>query len=229
MNTTTDNANTVTVNHFHAYNPAAVPDVPEGRRLVKCLYRADADGNASKENAYIMAPDHITADAVIAHWDELQDYVVSYLQGVEDSWIKEDHKAGVTGLADIGFTMDKVIAALEAKGAGTRLNKEQVESWFDSKASDKILALVSASWGYPDNAEQLTEEQLLKLVAVGEAYKSKFAGLANPKANYLPEEAKRLRNALIKAELDDSGLGARFAKRLEKMETASADDLLAAL
>lgn len=228
MNATTDTNNAPEIVSFHKYDAKNTPDVPFGKRLVTVLYRENKDGEKAGENSYMLVPDHITEEAVKARIDDLAPYVVAMLQKEEDRIVAIDHRAGVTGLAAFGFTLDKIIASLEANGAGTRLTKEQAEGWFDNVAADSFKKLLSERYGYAGKA-QLSDNEREKLAVSIATLRAKYAALAGTKTFYIAEEAKILTNALEAAGLSESGLGKRFHGKLVEMQQTKVDDMLSAL
>ena len=201
-----------------------------GYRLVKCQYKVPTSGknkgHAAAENSYIAIPNHITVDAVTKRVSDLAPIVVAYLQEHENVMIKKDHVAGTRRLSDSSFTLDKVIADLEASGIG-RLNKEQIDNWFDSVA-DKFAVAFAEQLGY---STEPSEQELENLIAISDVFKSKFGALSSPKTSYIPTEAVKLGKYITSAgtEVAASGVGSRLLARLSGMKEQKESDLLAAL
>ncbi len=220
---------------YSAYDSQLPITVPEGMRLVKCLYKENRKtGTKAGENSYILVPEkHLDESVVVAEAARLAPYVSMFLQDVEDKLIKAHHTAGGIGFNDSWLGLDKILEALEDAGQSNRLNKEKIESWYDSAVLDNLALAFSEKLGIDMTGSgelEPTEAELEKLAAVTGAYKAKFASLASGKTVYRKEEAELLQRALVVAGVDKTdSIGARFYARLEGMKAATVDNLLLAL
>lgn len=213
---------------FYPYDSALASTYaePDGTRLVKCLYKANAEGKKVAENSYTLVPTgHITEETVAERIAELAPYVVTFLQEWEDKAIKEQHKDGVTRIFTEYLTMDKVLAALEESEAGARLNAEKIGKWFVDTIQDSLLLAFMDKLGITD---QPTPDQEARLATVLDAYRKKFESLASGKAFIKEADCKAMILVIQTAEAAETTLGRKFIARLEGMK-AKEDDLLLAL
>ena len=221
-----------TENNLHTFKPydsqLAIP-VPDGQRLVKCLYKTNLKtGKIAGENSYILVPEkHLDEDVVVENVAILAPYISAYLQSVEDGIIKEHHKNGGKGFSDTFLSLAKILESLDAAGQGSRLNKEKIENWFGSEMMDKLMVAFADKMGV--DLLQPTDAEIEKLAQVTGVYKAKFASLASGKTCYKKEEAELLQKALEVTEVLDTPLGARFNIRLEAMKSVTSNDLLMSL
>ena len=215
---------------FKAYDAQLSIPVPEGERLVKCLYKTNMKkGTVAGINSYITVPEsHLDEKIVIEQVAILAPYISAYLQSVEDGLIKEHHKNGGKGFGDSFLSLAKILESLDAAGQGSRLNKEKIESWFASDMSENLMVAFASKMSI-DLAGEPSEAELDKLIQVTDVYKAKFASLASGKTHYRKEEAELLQKALEVTKVLDTPLGARFNIRLEAMKQSTSNDLLMSL
>lgn len=205
---------------FHEYDSQIALSDKKGCRAVKCLYKTNSKtGVVAGKNSYVYIPDSITEESIGENIDALLPYFISYLQEKEDSIVKDLHKSGAVTVYPTNVGMEKVIALLEASGEGSRLNKEKIESWFDAEIAELLLAAFSEKTGLPADSE--------KVITVVSVYRTKFASLASPKVHMRKEECETLQKALEVVGMNDSGIGAKFMGRLERMKVADSELLLA--
>jgi hypothetical protein len=191
----------------------------EGTRIVKCLYQVSKTGaNAGKkvaENSFVRIPTkHISEEMIVARIAELTPYVLSYLQSIEDSIIKEEHKSGLLNLYVDGLSIDKIIEALEASEAGARLTKDKVNEWFTLEVRDNLVLLFSDKMGLGDNP---SEQELDKLGNIIAAYRKKFESLAGGKSAIKEEDCIAMIAVIKSCEADKSIIGSRFIAKLDKL------------
>lgn len=205
-------------------------ELPEiaGTRTVKVLYRNDPKLPAKdqKQSVYVRIPSgHITEQVVAANIAELAPHVVTWLQGLEDAAIKEEHKSGLLSVYTEKLTLAALIEALESapENAG-RLTKEKVETWFGEVIEGNLALLFADKLGI--DVAAAGEAELVKLSAVLNAYKGKFAALASPKVFIKPEERAAMIKVINECGAAEDSLGARFILRLEKMDTKQEEVLL---
>ena len=198
-----------------------------GYRNVKCLYKTNAKtGKVAADNSQIRIDDSITQEAVAAKLGELMPHLITYLQGEEDKIVKKLHLQGMTLLSPKQYGLDSVIAALEAAGTGHRLNKEQIEQWFDAEMLEPLMVAFADKMGV---SEQPTEAEEKKLETVLQVYRSKFGSLASGKTHYREEEVDMLLKSMEVTGAESSLLGGKFVARLTGMKAKSDDNLLLAL
>ncbi len=198
-----------------------------GYRNVKCLYKTNKQtGIAAGDNSQVRIEDGITEEVVIERITELAPYLIGFLQGEQDKIVKKLHLAGMTLLSPTQYSLDEVIAALEASGVSQRLNKEQIEAWFSTEMYEPLLVAFADKMGV---SEHPTEEQQAKLDTVIAVYKAKFGSLASGKTHYRTEEADMLLRAIEVTGVEATSMGKRFVARLLKMKQTTGNDLLLAL
>jgi len=234
MNTETNSTTPITdvsevARKFKAYDPQLAIPVPEGERLVKCLYKTNPKtGKAAGVNSYILVSDsHLSEQVIADNAAKLAPYVSAYLQSVEDKIVKDAHVKGSLGFSDKFLSLDKILAFLDEAGQGNRLNKEKIEAWFNSDMREPLVAAFAEKMGV---SETPTEAELEKLAEITGVYSAKFASLASGKTAYRKEEAELLQKALEVTDCKDGNvIGSKFYDRLESMKTATSNELLMAL
>ena len=215
---------------FKPYDPQLPIKVEAGTRLVKCLYKLNKKTQTvAGENSYILVPEsHLSEQVMVENAAMLAPYVAAYFQSVEDGMIKEYHKKAGKGFSDSFLSLAKILESLDNAGQGDRLNKEKIEAWFNSDMQEGLVEAFAAKMNIGTDSEP-SELELEKLAAITGVYRAKFASLASGKTAYRKEEAEQLQKALEVTRNVDSVLGARFYGRLEKMKTATAENLLMSL
>ena len=216
---------------FRAYDSQLPIAVPEGMRVVKCLYKVAKTGsNAGKaagENSYILVSQkHLAEEVITQKIVKLAPYVAAFLQAEEDKVIKEFHKNGGKGFGESWLSLSKILEALDTSGQSSRLNKEKIETWFTAEMQEALVAAFAEKLGV---SEVPTEAELEKLAQITSVYKGKFTSLASGKTMYREEEATLMQKALEVTGADQSVIGSRFNDRLERMKVATPDDLLLSL
>lgn len=209
---------------FYPYDATVgVPEI-EGCRAVKCLYKASKDGKKENENSFVLIPTaHLTDELVAARIDELAPYLTGYLQGVEDTDIKAQHKKNASRIYTEYLSLDKIIEALEASEAGTRLNAEKIEKWFTDNLADSLILAFATKLGIEGEP---TEEQIAKIEQVVNAYNKKFQSLAGGRTVLKENDCKAMVIAIRAADADSTVLGRRFIARLEGMKEIEEEVLL---
>lgn len=208
----------------------AIPEVA-GTRIVKALYQVSPKtGKKARENSYVRIPTvHLTEDMIVARVAELSPYFLGFLQGVEDTVLKNAHKEGALNVFAPSLTIDALIEHLEASEAGQRLNKEKIGAWFDASISSYLLVAFMAKMGVSE--ETIQPEQAARLEQVLGAYKAKFESLAGGKAAIKEEDALSMVGVIEKAAEEagaSTAIGTRFIARLKAM-SAKDEELLMAL
>ena len=231
MNTDNNTVAPVTEADTNTYRPydSQLGEQPSiaGYRNVKCLYKTNAKtGKVAADNSQIRIEDDITEKVITERVAELAPYLIGFLQGEQDKIVKKLHLQGMTLLSPKQYGLDAVVAALEAAGTGHRLNKEQIEQWFNTEMLEPLMVAFADKMGV---SEQPTEAEEKKLETVLQVYRSKFGSLASGKTHYRKEDAESLQKALDITEATSGVLGERFYVRLEKMKTDTVEDLLLSL
>lgn len=200
-----------------------------GTRAVKCLYRTDPKKPASQQNqsVYVRVPTkHLTEELVTANIAELAPYVTGWLQGLEDTIIKEQHKRGQLSVYTESLSIDALIEYLEETQESGRLTKDKIGAWFDTDIADNLSLLFADKMGLSD---QPSDIELAKLAAIIGAYKGKFCALASGKAFFEPSDREALIKVIHSCEAASSNLGSRFIARLSKMTEKKVEELLLSL
>lgn len=211
---------------FKAYDSQLVIPEIEGTRIIKCLYQTNKKtGEKLQENSYCrVATKHLTEEHILARVAELTPYVLSWLQEIESSMIREQHKKGGLSVFPASLSLDKLIEHLDTIGESSRLNKEKIGAWFISSVQDDLAVLFAAKMGL---TEQSSEEEVARLELVLGAYKVKFESLASGKVFIKEDDCKAMLAVITGIELArDSLIGVRFSARLNKMMTKEDETLL---
>ncbi len=215
------------LSYFREYDSQlSVPEVLN-TRIIKCLYQVSPKtGKKLRENSYIRIPtQHINEETVVERIQELAPFVVSYLQTVEDSIIKEAHKNGQLNYHLDALSLDSIISLLEESEISGRLNKEMIEAWFMQSIEPKLAELFADKLGLdPLTASEL---ELVKLQRTLNAYKDKFSSLASPKVSFKEADCLALINVIEKADIESSFLGKKFIAKLDSMKNKTEEVLLA--
>ena len=198
----------------------------EGTRIVKCLYQLNPKtGTKAQDNSYVRIPTkHLTEEHIVSRIADLTPYFLAYLQELETKEIQAAHRKGSLSVFCAGLSLDKIIEALEASSAGSRLNKEKIEAWFTSVIEPSLAEKFAAKLGLDETS---SEADLLKLEAVLTAYKGKFAALASPKAFIKEGDCIAMKAVIVSCGAAENLLGARFISRLDKMNEKQDEVLLA--
>lgn len=199
----------------------------EGTRVVKCLYQAGKDGKKVAENSYVRIPTkHLTEELIVNRIAELTPYVLTYLQGIEDQAIKNDHKAGIVSVYVESLSLDKIVEILETSEAGSRLNKEKIAAWFNAEVADNLAVLFANKLGIVLGEDNIDESKLMKLESVMNAYKGKFESLAGGKTYIKEEDCIAMIEVIKNCNAETSLIGSRFIARLEKMSSKEEELLM---
>ena len=214
---------------FEGYNSAVPPAEPKDMRIVKCLYQVSPKtGKPAGENSYLAIPDYINEQVIEDNIKELAPYLIGFLQGIEDKSIKEQHKNGVKRISASSFTLEKIIASLEASGAGSRLNKETINTWFDDTLANSLAKLFADKSGVA--VETASAEELAKLQGITNTYKAKFGALAAPKPSMQKADITALMTVLDVTGAGEplTGLSSRLYSKLDRMNQTE-EELLVSL
>lgn len=205
---------------FAAYDSQLPIAERKGCRIVKCLYKKNMKtGEIAGTNSYVYIPDSITDDSIAGYADRLLPYFISFLQEKEDSIVKELHKSGATTVYPTNVGIEKVLEMLESSVEGNRLNKEKIESWFDTEMLEPLAI------AFADKLQ--TSVDAPKVLDILQVYRNKFASLASGKTMFRKEEAETLQKALGVCKQNTTAIGGRFYNRLESMKTKDSELLLA--
>lgn len=211
---------------FKAYDSQlTIPDIT-GTRIYKCLYQASTKGGTkAQENAYVRIPTkHLTEEHIVASIAELTPHILGWLQGIEDTMIKDTHKKGGLQIFTQYLTLDKLIEQLEASNEGSRLNKEKIEAWYTSTVQDELAELFATKMQLTESS---SEAELAKLELVLNAYKMKFTSLAGGKTYIKPDDCAAMISVITGCPTAAASLiGIRFVARLEKMSSKEDETLL---
>ena len=217
-----------TTSSFEAYDPQLTIPAVDGARIVKCLYQVNAkDGTKVQENAYIMIPTaHLSIAIVIEQAEVLAPYVLKYLQELEGVEIRGLHKKGAEEIAAGSLSLEAIIEKLEAKEAGSRLNKEAIEVWYDKEVESTVLELFLVKMGIED-VEGITEDEAGRLELVVKAYKLKFVSLASGRSSMKAADCEAMLSLLDSLE-EQGTFTLRIVQRL-KAAQGKEEELLAGL
>lgn len=202
---------------FFAYDSKEQYPAPDGQRLVTCLYRAkDKTTPADNPNEGMFIPDWITEQVVVNNIGSIAEYVVSFLQHQEDERIKDAHKNKSIGFGDTYFQLQHILTWLADKGAGARLNADNVKQWFvESGLAVALHQLYLEKTADADKAAHIVEY-----------LQGKLCSLASPKTIWSDEEQEKIIPLL--ESVKDTSTGAKLLNRISKM-TVKDQDMLDAL
>ena len=210
---------------FRLYDPQLPIEIPQGHRIVKCLYKTPrGKTEAPTPNEYILVPTaHLSDSALRGNIERLLPYISAFLRAEEDRLIKESHKRGSKGFGPSWFSLDKIFLSLDKAGKSRRLKREDIIQWFNGHMRESLELAFTKKLGASSNAD------LAKVEAIVEAYRAKFGALAGGKTSYKQEDREALLRALDITGANTSEIGRRLQARLEGMEAQKNEDLLAAL
>lgn len=201
-----------------------IPEV-SGTRIVKCLYRAKAGAKKAAADSYVRIPDHITEEVVAERITELAPYVVSFLQGVEDGILREEHKAGSEIVYTPALSIDKLITHLEEKGLGRRLTKESIAQWFTAVLKDTLAVKFAEKMNITDSSGAAEFE---KLETVLNAYEAKFILLAGSASKISAPDKEAMIKVIDACNVRENTFSRRVLAILE-VSKEKEEDLLALL
>ncbi len=221
--------NAESAGNFFPYLSNATPSELPGLRTVVKTYKQSkamkASGTVAAPNVYVRIPTaHITVQTVTDSIAELAPYIVSYLQGLEDTTIQNYHAKGGLHVFISTLTLAKVLADLEDSGT-SGLNGEMITEWFTESVAPNLVVLLGSKLGQSD-FELLTDDEQSKIKQVISSYLDSFISLASGKT-ILSEVARiKLAKCMQLTDSDTTTLGtkfsARFAKMAEKEQEAAA-------
>ena len=212
---------------FRPYDSQLPIEVPEGQRLVKCLYKKPKGTTKSpRPNEYVLVPTgHLSESILLENSERLLPYVAAFLREEEDKLIKDAHKKHSKGFGASWFSLDKILAALDEAGKSGRLRKEDIENWFMQHMQEPLEVAFAEKLGL---TEESSEEELLKIEAIVETYKARLASLASGKVWYKEADKEALLRALEVTGAAATEIGTKLQRRLEGMKEQE-EDLLAVL
>lgn len=217
-----------TLGTFHPYDSQLPITDIIGTRIVKCLYQAATSGvnkgKKAQENAYVRIPTkHLTDEKVMDNIAELVPFITSWLQDIESSMIKENHRKGVLRVATDYLDISKLIEHLEDNAASSRLNKVMIEEWFNKTIADSLAVKFASKLGLNEHSSELELERIEMVLA---AYRNKFSSLASPKIFIKEDDCLAMINVIRECGADNTLLGNRFIAKLNKMSEKQEDLLL---
>lgn len=204
----------VNAGEFQPYDATKPPADIAGYRIVKCTYKqsekAKQQGIDKRDNVFTYVPDYIDSQ-LDSHMAELREYIIGYLQNMEDAKIKDQHKNGVTRIFTEYLNLPNLIDYLEEKEVGARLTGEKIAAWFHNECDPVTLHLSESG---------LDETKILAVLA---AYSKNLQTLASGRTVLPEHKIQQLQKCL--GMLEDSAMKFKLQDRLEKMNH-SKDDLL---
>ena len=193
-----------------------------GTRIVKALYQVAKTGaNKGKKagnNSYVRIPTkHLNEEGIVSGVVELSPYILGWLQSVEDTVLKAQHKEGRLNVFCDSLSLESLMEYLEETSESGRLNKERINEWFTEELADTLTLKFAAKLGVAD-INDATEAQLVKIQAVIMSYKLKFASLAGGKTFIKDEDCTAMITVINSCDdASETLLGKRFITKLEKM------------
>ncbi len=211
------------------YDPKA-PTSEKGRRTIAVLYKVAKTGkNAGikKGNNVCLLVPPLSISEIENNIDKLMPHVLAMCEVEQNKIAKTLHISGGDDVlvSPTEISIDSIIRSLEAERVSTRLNKETVQSWFDTELADSLTILFADKLGLSDSLTQNEEDKLNSLVGV---YKTKFSNLASNVVTYQPAEAEKLMIAMDKCDIDMKNdiIAAKLGEKLDKMINPSLDALM---
>lgn len=208
--------NTGVTASFFDYDAKQEYPAPDGKRLVTCLYRSKAGHTAARPNQAMFIPDWITPELVAENLPVLSEYIVSYLQDMEQDMIRAKHKECSTMLGDSVFSIASLREYLDSKGAGVRLSGEAITAWYKDSGLQEALVLL-----YTEKAGASKAPLLVEFIG------KRLVSLASPKTVWSAEEIEKIKPLLDSAEADS--MKAKLLGRIASMQEAGTESLLDAL
>lgn len=203
--------------------------VPVGpsQRLSKVLFKLDRETKVKRQNMAVSIP-VISSDAILDAIDVLIPHFRGYLEGVQDSIVREIVVAGSGMVSDDDISMAAILEYLESSNESGRMTKESIGAWFSASMEVSLAAAFAEKLGV---SEIPTDAESEKVMAAVSSYGSKFQMLAGGKTSFDPAVAVKLLGAMdscgIGSDCSDGGIGAKFRVRLNKMVVApSVEELL---
>lgn len=117
------------------------------------------------------------------------------------------------------------VAAYQAT-TSSRLNGEQIETWFDTKLADQLTVALANKLGVPDDA---TPEQLAKITLAVSDQRLRFRKLAGPQTKYPSAVATGLLRTLNLLGESRDELAVKLTDRLTTMLAETPTELLVTL
>lgn len=176
------------------------------QRLVRLIAKGANKSENLAESLCVSVP--ITqASELAGHIERLMPHIVGMVKDAQDKMIREYRiKTGAAGVAENEFSVDAVIAWLDANTAGDRVSSEYLEQWFMSDYADAARAWITAKLG-----GAVAEDVLNAKVNV---VKGMFAGFSSNK--YSPSIPQLRAMIDFIGTLDDGDIDARMTGYGEK-------------
>ena len=196
------------------YN-AKAPVIEPNLRTIKVMYKKPKDGSKQKDNVCLLV-DPVTEAEVKPFLPALMPHIIAMCETTQDAIAKELHTSNDTLIEPTQLDMESIVSKLERDAISQRINKETINSWFDSNMADVMSVLFADKLGLSENPTQEDSDKVDRFVSV---YRNKFAGLASNMTAYQPNEAEKLVEAMEKCEIAETDLlAAKLKDKLVKMQ-----------
>lgn len=197
-----------------------------GQRLVRLIAKADKNGKYPSENlteSLCVSIPHVSQDAVAEVIDKLLPHVVGLVKDAQDKIIREwriEH--GRNEIPEDVFSVEQVVAWLDANAAGDRVSMEYLQEWFAEE-----YAAIAGQWIADQLQVATTSEVVQQKVNV---IRDMFAGWSSPRYNpNIPQLKAMLRFGAVLGDSMDgrmAGYLERAQQLLVKKEAELASDAL---
>jgi hypothetical protein len=211
------------VHSFVALTKDAKPAM--GQRLIRLIAKGANKSPNLSESLAVSIP-RVTQDDVADVIDRLLPHVVGMVQDAQDTIVREwriEH--GREAIPETVFSVEEVIAYLDATAAGDRVNAEYLQAWFMEEYEQAAQAFIANAMSLditPDNIPEVVTQKTNVL-------RDMFAGWSSPKYSpNIPKLRAMCRFAASVSELDGrmTALAAKCGAMLKKKEEELAENAL---
>jgi hypothetical protein len=201
-----------------------------GQRLSVVYWKTDKLTGIKKDSKCVSIPKLVASAITVEHKEQLLPFMVDMLVGVQNKIIREMIESGSVHIQNSEIDIASCIQYLENSisndsdddGNGNtvslRLNKEMLNTWFDTVIADKLVLLLAQKLGVDENSEP---SKLLLLEKTLKAFKDKIASLAAGTTKLDIKSINSLRNVIALAISPDTKEdGNSVLKGLSSMDEA---------
>lgn len=198
------------------------------QRLARVLYKPSK--GVQKYPSVCVSIPTINKDDVVSKMDSLIVHMITFLEDVQDSVIKnmyEQNEGKMSSIGDEDISIDACIAYLEMEKSGGRITKEVIGKWFNDVLNDSLMVVIATKLGYvPENAGdgkgedvniELTDAQMNTIEKHINAYRELFMNLAGKNVMMQDAQINGMIRAMAYTSMEDE-IGKKVMGKLEDLK-----------
>lgn len=198
---------------------------PAGFRVVSLHWKSrkatDTTPAVAKRDSVAVIVPSITVEALepVALLEAVQDAI----NELQDECIRALVEKGAVQIPHDACNAVAVAAYAASTASSKRLNKQGIYAWFDAGLMDTVTAKVNAALSIGPNA---TDIQIKDVIAKTEAFRAKYALLANPVPAINKQTAQQLLTLAQQSKVTDSAVHDSIIAKLTLITTKQDAELL---